>query len=429
MERILEELNDAQERLINYMSMFFCSHFNRKNIGAWFLDGDTLIEFIINRRISMRKAIEVGLLGVTEKQLMEVSEKMRNPIKKLSEDTYELIVYYAPDYNVPKVHVKLYKNLPNVEGENIIQCPTSKIDILRGKEGAMSQWGTWNYNIHELYKYTLPVPYRVGAFLDITRPGWFKTLKHDPRPKGPEIFFNPVRTKNAVHLMRLLHEAAEKSGFREYIFPGFGTLLGIIREGDFIQSDRDMDHCIMGPKITKLNEERFLVEVAKERENVTAWITETDTIKLHLLKGLYEGRERKPKRRTDNGRFLWTSCGHLRPSSQQGCKSCVWKWFEHDGYAWHSKGGKWVNGRKFNEDEFNYDPNSIQAIAKGIRAEYVSEFTQIQFKGIEINVPIKAGHCLDAWYPGWARPASGASRKINVLIIPDWSKPKGWHQA
>jgi len=423
----MEELNDAQERMINYMSMFFTAHFTRKKIGAWFMDGDTLIDFIINRRIGMKKPLEVGLYGVNEKQLSEVSEKMRSPIEKIG-DKYSLTIYHAPDYKVPKVHVKLYKEFPKVEGEDIIQCPPEKVDMLRQKDDAMSQYGTWNYLIHPLYKYVLPVPYRVGAYLDITRPGWFKELKHDPRPKDPEIFFNPVRTKNAVHLMKMLHEAADTAGFREYIFPGFGTLLGIIREGDFIQSDRDMDHCIMGPKITKLQEERFLVEVAKERI-IRHHITENDTVERLFLKGLYEGRRRNPKRRKDNGRFLWTSCGHLKPSSQQGCKSCVWKWFEHDGYAWHSKGTKWVNGKKFNEEEFNYDQADIQAIAKGIRAEYVQEFTQIKFKGIDINVPVLTGHCLDAWYPGWARPRSGASRKINVLIIPDWNKPKGWRFA
>lgn len=425
-----EILNEAQERLINYVSMFFGAHITRKLAGSWFIDGDTLIDFIINRRIGMKKSLEVGLQGVTEKQLLAVSESMRNDIKKLPDGRFEIIVYHAPDYKVPTVKVTLYNDLPLVEGENIIKCTEKKIDIFRQKEGsAMSQWGTWNYNIHHLYKYTLPVPYRVGAFLDITRPGWFKTLNHDPRPKGPEIFFNPTRTKNAASLMKMLHECAETAGFREYLFPGFGTLLGIIREGDFIQSDRDMDHCIMGTKVTKLQEEKFLVEVSKERENVVAWISETDSIKMHLPHGLFEGRRRNPKRRGDTHRFLWTSCGHLKPSSQQGCKSCIWKWFEHDEYAWHSKGGKWVNGRKFNEEEFGYDPAAIQAIAKGIRAEYVQEFTQIQFKGIEINVPVLTGHCLDSWYPGWARPESGASRKINVLIVPDWNKPKGWHFA
>ena len=408
--------------------MFFGANFTRKKIGAWFLDGQTLINFIINRKVSLNNPLEIGLCEVNEKQLIDASKKMDTKIKKL-DGKYEITVFKTSEYQVPKVHVKLYNKLPQVEGEDVIRCPDNKIDLFREKDSEMSQWGTWNYNINPLYKYAFPVPYRVGAFLDITRPGWFKDLNHDPRPNGPEIFFNPTRTKNAVNLMKMLHECAKTAGFRDYIFPGFGTLLGIIREGDFIQSDRDMDHCIMGPKITKIQEERFLVEVAKERESVEAWVSENNSIKMHLPKGLFEGRRRNPKRRKDNGRFLWTSCGHLKPSSQQGCKSCVWKFFEHDGYAWHSKGTKWVNGRKFDEGEFNYDPTTTQAIAKGIRVEYVQEFTQIQFNGIKINVPVLSGHCLDAWYPGWARPRSGASRKINVLIIPDWNKKKGWFFA
>jgi hypothetical protein len=380
----------------------------------------------------MKKPVQIGILGATEKQLMEVSPKMRNPIKKIGNNKYEVIVYHAPDYKIPVVHVTLYNDLPEVEGESVIKCPQKKVDLLMSRgpsETNMSQFGTWNYNIHPLQRYQLPVPYRAGAFLDIMYPGWFKNLNHEPREKSPETFFNPTRTKNAVALMRMLHECAATAGFPEHIFPGFGTLLGIIREGDFIPSDRDMDHCIIGSKITKLQEEKFLVEVAKERDNVKAWITPNNYNTMHLPKGLFEGRRRNPKRRKDNGRFLWTSCGHLKPSSQNGCKSCVWKWFEHDGYAWHSKGGKWVNGRKFDESEFSYDPGSIQAIAKGIRAEYVQEFTQMEFKGIKINVPVKAGHCLDAWYPGWARPEKGASRKIHVMVIPDWSRPKTWRMV
>jgi hypothetical protein len=429
----MNEMSDAQERFINHLSVFFHVNFTRRGMGAWFLDGQTLIDFIINRTVKMNRkyppsgkpGVEIGLIGVNEKQLIEVSSRMRNDIKKVG-DRYEIIIYHAPDYNIPYAYVKLYneKDYPLVEGESIFRCPPDKVEIYRQNESsAMKEWGTWNYLITELMKYTLPAPYRIGAFLDITQPEWFKNLTYEPRDKGPEIFFNPVRTKNAVQLMKLLHKYADKAGFREYIFPGFGTLLGIIRENDFIQSDRDMDHCIVGWKITKLMEEKFLHQVCQPIENLRDGLD----ILRRYPKGLMEGRWRNPKRRKDNQRLLWFSCGHLKPGSQQGCKSCVWKFFEHDEYAWHSKGTKWVRQRKFDQEEFNYDPAKTQAIAKGLKAEYVDKFTQMKFKGITINVPVKAGHCLDAWYPGWGRPAKGASRKIHVMVIPDWNKPKGWY--
>jgi len=387
-------------------------------MGIWFLDGQTLVDFVTNGNINMKR-IEIGLLGVNEKQFIEGCAVMRNEVKKIG-NVYETIVYHAPEYKIPKVYVKLYRDFPS----DIICSPENIRETLRGKDPCMSQSGTWNYLIDELQKYALPVPYKTGTFLDMTQPLWFKDVSHTKDRTGGEKFFNTIRTQNAVALMKMLHEAAATAGFPEHIFPGFGTLLGIIREGDFIQSDRDMDHCIMGNNISKLQEERFLVEVAKER-----YITDAQGVKRFFPKGLYEGRKRKPKRRHDNGRFLWTSCGHLKPHSQQGCKSCIWKFFNWDGYAWHSKGSKWVQRRKFNDEEFNYDLGNTDAIAKGIKAEYLREFTKMQFKGITINVPKLAGSVLDAWYPGWGRARSGASRKIDVMIVPKWNESKGWYRA
>ena len=411
----MENLSDSQERLINYTSMFFGANFTRKKIGAWFLDGQTLINFIINRKVSLNNPLEIGLCEVNEKQLIDASKKMDTKIKKL-DGKYEITVFKTSEYQAPKVHVKLYNKLPQVEGEDVIRCPDNKIDLFREKDSEMSQWGTWNYNINPLYKYAFPVPYRVGAFLDITRPGWFKDLNHDPRPNGPEIFFNPTRTKNAVNLMKMLHECAKTAGFRDYIFPGFGTLLGIIREGDFIQSDRDMDHCIMGSKITKEQEERFLIEVAKKRKFKDN----------EYPNGLFTGRKREPQRRKDNSRFLWFSCGHKKPSGKQtGCKSCVWKFFDHAGYSWHSKGGMWVKPEKFSELRESIALES-DAVGKGISSEYLQEFTTMTFQNIEINVPVLAGHCLDAWYSSWARPRKGCSEKKDVLLIPDWNNKKSW---
>ena len=297
-------------------------------------------------------------------------------------------------------------------------APPDEMKRIREKDHSLSVWGTWGYHLDEMDRYVFQIPFYTGAYLDNVKPLWFTKVKYKKRDTSENKWFTKKRTENAIELMELLHGCAKKAGFPQYFFVGFGTLLGIIREGDFIGSDKDMDHCIAGYKINKQKEEKFLIEIARAREIDGRMYP----------RGLYEGRCRKPQRRKDNKRFLWTSVGHKKIHGEKGVKSCIWKFFEHDKFAWHGKGGKWIHARKFDPARWQYDFTD-EALAKGLEYEYVQKFVQIKFKGIKVNVPKLAGHCLDTWYPGWARPKKGASRKKYVLIIPEWKNKKTWRMA
>ena len=373
--------------------------------GSWFLDGASLIEFVVNRRLSGK--IYVGCYQCDVKSLKQKLERIGLALKHEKDNKYSTIIEDI------KVRITIYseKEIP----KDVIYAPKALMED-RKKDQALGKNGLWYYLYSQIRPYKFPIPYKTGSFLDLTMPLWFKSLKHDPKkPTGNE-FFTPLRIENAKELMFLLYECAETAGFRQYLFPGFGTLLGIIREGSFIPTDRDMDHCIMGSKITKEQEERFLIEVAKKRKFKDN----------EYPNGLFTGRKREPQRRKDNSRFLWFSCGHKKPSGKQtGCKSCVWKFFDHAGYSWHSKGGMWVKPEKFSELRESIALES-DAVGKGISSEYLQEFTTMTFQNIEINVPVLAGHCLDAWYSSWARPRKGCSEKKDVLLIPDWSNKKSW---
>ncbi|HUX56355.1 MAG TPA: hypothetical protein VMV77_05245 [Bacteroidales bacterium] len=395
-------MTEKTERLFNSMIVFF----DRFVKGTWFLDKKTLQEFICNRRVCGE--IHIGLVGAEAKDLKTQCERFNYSIDGGKGDKFKVVIWG----NI--VHVKLYPEMFT----DYIKCKGDRHTYLLKKEETMSNKGTWRYNVQIDKPYSFPVPYKMGSFLDTIQPGWFLDFKHKEPEETNDRFFVPKRVKNAIELMGLLHECAEEAGFRESFFPGFGTLLGIVREGGFISGDTDMDHCIMGPHITKDQEDVFLYELGRSRKVGN---------KVYPS-GLWTGRERAPQRRKDNGRLLWTSCGHKKISAEKGVKSCVWKFFEHYNIAWHSKGGKWVNPRKFTGEILNFDP-SIQAVAKGMPARFLSEFTTMKFKGININVPKLAGHCLDAWYPGWARPKKDKSAKDIVMIIPKWKNPKGWKQV
>lgn len=401
------EWKEKFERFTNTMICNFDNIIKAKD-GMWFLDKDTLIEFICNKRL--KEPIHLGLIGCSEEKFR--TRMGRFEIKNNGNNKYTLSMM---DYNI---NVTLYKDL----NKDLIRAPQEEFERhIKKHDTAMSVHGIWRYNIDGTHWYHLPVPYKVGTFLDNTQPLWFTKIKYiDDMEISNDVFFTEKRTENAVELMGLLRDCADKAGFGNYIFPAFGTLLGIIREGKFINSDRDLDHGIAGWKISREQEERFITEVARERT-----ILDKNNNPVKYLQGLYTGRCRKPQRRSDNNRFLWTSVGHKKVHSQKGCKSCVWKFFLHKDFAWHSKGKKWISDRKFNMDAFEYS-GETQAIAKGMPASCLEEFIEMEFKGIKINVPKLSGHCLDAWYPGWARPRREKSSKKNILIITKWNEENKW---
>jgi hypothetical protein len=100
--------------------------------------------------------------------------------------------------------------------------------------------------------------------------------------------------------------------------------------------------------------------------------------------------------------------------------------FKWNGFYWHSKGGRWVSRRKFDNREFPYVP-SDDAIMKGIPQQYLDRLAEAKFHGIKVQFPAKIGTCADFWYPGWWLPKEGgASKKRVVCVVRDWKDEKTW---
>lgn len=407
-------MTEEIERFYNYLINFFDSYC-RRNKAVWFLDGNTLAEFVCNMRLIGK--INIGMIKTNANDLIQACEKYNYPTKYINKKIQIKI-------NKIPVYVKINKKID----KNIICMSDEKVDKLRRRDNTVSLAGTWRYNISLLHWYNFPIPYKFGTYLDKTMPLWFKNVNYLERTtKG---FFNKERSENAIELIYELQKCAKMAKFEDYIFLGFGSLLGIIRENSFIGEDHDLDHCILGNKITFQQEELFLREAHKKKTIISKRWNEAKRKYEKKAKeyehGLFEGRKKPVERRSDNNRFLWTSCGHKHIKAEKGVKSCLWKMFLYKNMIWHSKGSRWISPRKF-RGRVTIDYTE-EAIAKGIKAKYLENFIKMDFKGLTINVPELAGSCLDFWYPGWARPKPEKSSSDILMIIPKWIEPKTWYR-
>lgn len=230
-------------------------------------------------------------------------------------------------------------------------------------------------------------------------------------------YFDSEKKKKAVESLSIMSECAQKAGIFDDWFVGFGLLLGIVRERDFIGHDNDVDMCIRADNITEEQELHYINLLAKEGKEVK----ELKRLEEYKNEGLFFARK-KWMIRKDTNRYVWFS---LRKRSDYP-KFCHWMFYNHNNYAWHTKGKAWISEKKFKSDNYGYD-TSYDAIMKGIPAQYIETLHTIDFYGIKINIPFMVGSCLDEWYPGWRVPMKGGSSlKRYICIVKDWNTPKKW---
>ena len=235
------------------------------------------------------------------------------------------------------------------------------------------------------------------------------------------VYFDSERKKLALEELYNIHECAEKAGMRHALFIGFGLLLGIVREGDFIGHDNDMDMCIRADLIEPKQELEYYRRLKEA--------------------GLFFARRRQSFRNVKSGfrrgeilssmgddpsdpdtRFAWFS---LR-KRKDFCKCCNWFFFPWNGYFWHTKGNMWISQRKFSRDKFHYSVDD-DAIMKGIPEECITGLTEIKFKGLPVRIPKMFGSCLDFWYPGWRIPKQGgSSAKAITCNVGNWLDKRTW---
>lgn len=233
-------------------------------------------------------------------------------------------------------------------------------------------------------------------------------------------FQNHQTKKRAVECIRIIHKCADEVGIRHALFVNFGLLLGIVREKNFIGHDNDVDMCIQADKITPqqeldyfncLQENEFFY--AREKESYRPDPNGFDPIILNSKKMLS----------SDKIRLTWFS---LRKRYNYP-KFCHWFVFPWNGYYWHTKAGAWVKDEKFKIDKWKYDINNTCAIMKGIPQNYLDKLTKINFYGININIPLNTGTCLDFYYPGWLiTKTTGSSSKKIICLIKNWQNQNSW---
>ena len=247
--------------------------------------------------------------------------------------------------------------------------------------------------------------------------------------------FDRQKKQDALQDLAIIMDCADRVGIRKHVYVGFGLLLGIVRDRDFIGHDDDVDMCVQADKITAAQELRYFKELASEgmffarrkfstRRSGDGW--GGDIVSLvrayNRAKGqdheFDEGEEGAAKKR-----FTWFS---LRRRADHN-KFCHWFMIPWNGYYWHTKSGKWVTHRKFDPSMIAYDQYHDDAIMKGVPQEYVEELIEIDFRGVKLNIPKNYGHCLDFWYPGWLIPMKGGSSAKTVLCrVPTWEDETKW---
>jgi len=204
-----------------------------------------------------------------------------------------------------------------------------------------------------------------------------------------------------VEQLKFIRQAAIKAGIWDYVFLGYGTMLGAVRDGGIIGHDSDADICLLADKFDKQAEDRFYEALWGYK--------------------LFDARH-KEVRRSDTNRILWVSVKR----EKQGMKTCIWFQQRWNGYYWHSKGKNWVwkIGKNLNPP---LDQNHT-AVGKGIPESYFDTLVSINWYGQDDwKIPMNFGRCLDFYYPNWYFPKKGGSSASSyILDVPSWKDKSGW---
>jgi hypothetical protein len=373
--------------------------------GMWWLIGDSLQHWVTHRELK-----EPVCIGVT-----------------CSEESFQAHISHLQDryYGLSMGSEALLKEIRgircwvefNAPITTITVAPESDRERLKRRKD-MTGFGLWRRHINPVQPYMVQLPFKYGELLDSFIPLWWVDQEHNLKdiPPNKPIWFTPERTKNAHELIRLMYECADRAGMRDALFISFGTLLGYVKFGDVIPYDNDLDMCIMSDRTTPGKIRQFIEEMRKPFEINGQ----------KFPHGLTESMFRFSNNRSDLDYPVWLSVGHRSINNDNGVKSCIWMMFEHSNYYWHSKGDRWVTNAKFPNFQLK---NSDVALGLGQPKWTLDEFVEIDFHGIKVNAPKRAGACLDWWYDGFSYFGEGSSAHKRILAIEDWDNRALWRMG
>lgn len=374
--------------------------------GDWFLLDRCLAYYVCNGTFDgYNGQYTAGVLNFDAKRFLIAIDRYKMGFKQTGKKTFLIYNQFGA------ITVHLFNNEKNVWKNPSGDIHASHMKAPKEIKDKTLRNGLWAYTYDEGYPYEMKLPYSYGTILDNRFPLFWQQIRHAPAKVIHQDgeFFKGRRKENAIDLIKKMHGCADRAGIGHAIWPGFGTLLGIVMINDFLPNDHDMDMCFQADMISGEQEQKYLSECDKIN--------------------LFKSRRRGPTIRNDTSRYLWLSLGEKNVYQAQGCKSCNWFCFEHNNYLWHTKGGLWISQKKFDMSQFNYQKTD-QAVCKGLPASYFKEWTKQQFHGITINVPARTGSCCDYWYPGWFLRKNGAtSRKRCVMVIGKWRDKKTWRMV
>jgi hypothetical protein len=210
-----------------------------------------------------------------------------------------------------------------------------------------------------------------------------------------------MHLETARELLEDMRDCAKRADVLKYMFIGFGTMLGAVRDGGLIPYDDDMDIC-------------FLPMPAQKKE---------DYLKICQDKGLMDGWPNPSARMSSkpNGELLWFSLQKTKKSA----KSCNWFFLEWDNCLWHTKGKIWVSDEHFDK-RLKYSMND-EAIMLGAPSDFFHPIALMMFENNVWSVPSKAGTLCDEYYPDWAQPKEGgASAQNRIVSVGSWSDKTTW---